>query len=48
VTFLLPAFGIFWGWLFLDEPVTLAMLGGFLLVALAAGLVLGIGPFRRV
>lgn len=46
VTFLLPAFGIFWGWLFLGEPVTLATLGGFLLVALAAALVLGIGPFR--
>lgn len=46
VTFLLPAFGIFWGWLFLDEPVTAAMLGGFALVGIAAGLVLGIGPFR--
>jgi drug/metabolite transporter (DMT)-like permease len=46
VTFLLPAFGIFWGWLFLDEPVTLSMLGGFVMVAIAAGLVLGIGPFR--
>jgi drug/metabolite transporter (DMT)-like permease len=46
VTFLLPAFGIFWGWLFLGEPVTLAMLGGFALVALAASLVLAIGPFR--
>jgi len=46
VTFLLPAFGIFWGWLFLGEPVTAATLGGFVLVALAAGLVLGIGPFR--
>ena len=48
VTFLLPAFGIFWGWLFLGEPVTAAMLGGFALVALAAGLVLGIGPFRAL
>lgn len=47
VTFLLPAFGIFWGWLFLGEPVTLAMLGGFVLVGVAAGLVLGIGPFRQ-
>jgi drug/metabolite transporter (DMT)-like permease len=46
VTFLLPAFGIFWGWLFLGEPVTLAMLGGFVMVGVAAGLVLGIGPFR--
>lgn len=47
VTFLLPAFGIFWGWLFLDEAVTWSMLGGFALVALAAALVLGIGPFRQ-
>lgn len=47
VTFLLPAFGIFWGWLVLGEPVTGAMLGGFVLVAIAAALVLGIGPFRQ-
>jgi drug/metabolite transporter (DMT)-like permease len=47
VTFLLPAFGIFWGWLFLDEAVTGSMLGGFALVAVAAALVLGIGPFRQ-
>lgn len=47
VTFLLPAFGIFWGWLFLDEAVTWSMLGGFSLVAVAAALVLGIGPFRQ-
>lgn len=47
VTFLLPAFGILWGWLFLSEPVTPAMLGGFVLVAVAAALVLGLGPFRR-
>ncbi len=47
VTFLLPAFGMLWGWLFLDEPVTPAMIGGFLLAAVAAGLVLAIGPFRR-
>lgn len=46
VTFLLPAFGIFWGWLFLDEPVTPAMLGGFALVGIAAALVLGIGRLR--
>ena len=48
VPFLLPAFGIFWGWLFLGEPVTLAMLGGFVTVVIAAGLVLGIGPFRAL
>jgi drug/metabolite transporter (DMT)-like permease len=45
VTFLLPAFGILWGWLFLGEKVTVPMLGGFVLIAIAAGLVLQIGPF---
>ncbi|MBM4195571.1 MAG: DMT family transporter [Gammaproteobacteria bacterium] len=47
VTFLLPAFGMLWGWIFLGEPITLAMIAGFLLAASAAGLVLAIGPFRR-
>jgi drug/metabolite transporter (DMT)-like permease len=46
VTFVLPAFGIFWGWLVLGEPVTTGMLGGFALVGVAAAMVLGIGPFR--
>ncbi|GMW07584.1 MAG: membrane protein [Nevskiales bacterium] len=46
INFLLPAFGILWAWLFLDEPVTLGMVAGFALVVVAAALVLGIGPFR--
>jgi drug/metabolite transporter (DMT)-like permease len=28
VTYLIPAFGVFWGYLFLDEPVTVNMLAG--------------------
>jgi drug/metabolite transporter (DMT)-like permease len=35
VTFVIPAFGIFWGWLFLGEPVTLSMGAGFALVLVA-------------
>jgi drug/metabolite transporter (DMT)-like permease len=32
VTFLMPAFGMLWGWLFLDETITLAMLAGAALI----------------
>ncbi len=32
VTFLVPVLGVFWGWLFLDEAVTLPMLAGAALV----------------
>ena len=47
VTFLIPAFGIFWGWLFLNEPITFSMVFGFGLVLIATALSMGIGPFRR-
>ncbi len=46
VTFVVPAFGLFWAWLFLGEPVTLTMLAGFALVLCATALVMQIGPFR--
>ena len=43
VTFLVPVFGVFWGWLCLDEVVTLyVLLGGMVILfgtALATGLV---------
>jgi drug/metabolite transporter (DMT)-like permease len=43
VTFLIPAFAIAWGWLFLDERVTLPLVGGCAVIlagtALATGLV---------
>lgn len=32
VTFLMPAFGVLWGWLFLDETITLPMLAGAVLI----------------
>lgn len=45
VTFLIPVFGVFWGWLWLDEVVTLRiLLGGVVILlgtALATGLVGG-------
>ncbi len=40
VTFLVPVLGVFWGWLFLDEAVTLPMLAGAALVLGALSLVL--------
>ena len=35
-----PVLGVFWGWLFLDEQVTLGMLAGAALVMAALALVL--------
>ena len=32
VTFLMPAFGMLWGWLFLNETITLPMLAGATLI----------------
>jgi drug/metabolite transporter (DMT)-like permease len=40
VTYLIPAFGVLWGALFLGEPVTVSMLGGAALVVLGTVLVL--------
>jgi drug/metabolite transporter (DMT)-like permease len=51
VTFLVPAFGVFWGWLLLGEPVTLGMCVGiavvFAALALVFDLVPGFGKTRR-
>lgn len=44
VTFLIPVFGTFWGWLVLGEPVSLAHLAGGGLVGVAVWMVLGLGP----
>ena len=40
VAFLLPVFGVFWGWLLLDEQLTSAHLAGGVLIALSLWLVL--------
>ena len=48
VTFLIPVFGIFWGWLFLGETVDLSMLTGGLIVILGTALATGLlRPTRR-
>jgi drug/metabolite transporter (DMT)-like permease len=52
VTFLVPVFGVFWGWLYLDEAVTVnVLLGGIVILlgtALATGLVGGRKSLRTV
>jgi drug/metabolite transporter (DMT)-like permease len=40
VAFLLPVFGVFWGWLLLDEQLSLAHLKGGALIALSLWLAL--------
>lgn len=48
VAFLIPAFGMLWGALILDEPVTLAMVGGCAVILTGTALVTGlIGPRHR-
>jgi drug/metabolite transporter (DMT)-like permease len=46
VAFLLPVFGVFWGWLLLDELLSLAHLKGGALIALSLWLVLRPGTAR--
>ncbi|MGB8433096.1 MAG: EamA family transporter, partial [Burkholderiales bacterium] len=40
VTFLIPVLGVLWGWLLLDEAVTLSMLFGGVMVVAALALVI--------
>ena len=47
VTFLIPALGMLWGVLFLDESVTPAMLAGAALVVAGTVAVLRPGPLAR-
>lgn len=44
VTFLIPLFGVLWGWLFLDEPVGWHTLAGALIVIAGTALVTGFSP----
>jgi drug/metabolite transporter (DMT)-like permease len=49
VTFLIPVFAVVWGWLLLDETLTVAMLAGCAVILTGTALVTGlIGPRRRV
>lgn len=41
VTFLIPVFGILWGAIFLDEPVTPSLIGGCAVVLFGTGLATG-------
>jgi drug/metabolite transporter (DMT)-like permease len=47
VTFLIPFFGIFWGWLFLDEIVTTQMIAGLVVTLLGTGLIIGMIGKRK-
>lgn len=44
VTFLIPAFAVLWGWGFLDEAVTPAMLAGGVVILVGTALVTGLIP----
>jgi drug/metabolite transporter (DMT)-like permease len=48
VTFLLPALGMVWGVLFLDETVTLPMIAGAALIVAGTAVVLRPAPARGV
>lgn len=45
VTFLVPVFGVFWGWLFLHESVSIGTFMGWLMILLSVAMVSGI-PIR--
>ncbi|AKJ28295.1 DMT family transporter [Caldimonas brevitalea] len=47
VTFLIPAFAVVWGWLFLGEAVTGAMVVGSVVILLGTALTTGLLPRRR-
>ena len=42
VTYLIPVFGLFWGWLFLGEQISLSMVAGCVLILLGVGLTTGV------
>ena len=47
VTYLIPVFGVLWGLLFLDEPVTRNMVAGCAIILLGTGLANGVIRLRR-
>jgi drug/metabolite transporter (DMT)-like permease len=47
VTFMIPAFAVLWGWLFLAEPVTAAMVLGCAVILLGIGLTTGLIAWPR-
>ena len=47
VTFLMPVFAVFWGWLLLDETVSVMMLAGAGVILLGTALAIGLLPWRK-
>jgi drug/metabolite transporter (DMT)-like permease len=47
VTFLIPAFAAFFGWLFLDEAITLSMVIGAVVILIGTALAMGLVPRPR-
>lgn len=47
VTFLIPVFGMLWGWLFLHEPVTGHMLAGTAVILVGTALTTGLAGLAR-
>lgn len=47
VTFLMPVFGMLWGWLFLNEPITGHMLAGTAVILVGTALTTGLFRFLR-
>jgi drug/metabolite transporter (DMT)-like permease len=47
IPYLIPAFGVLWGALLLDEPVTARMLGGCAVILLGTALTTGLVHQRR-
>jgi drug/metabolite transporter (DMT)-like permease len=47
VTFLIPAFAAFFGWLFLDEAITLSMVIGAAVILVGTALAMGLVPRTR-
>ena len=48
VTFLIPAFAVLWGWVFLDESVNATMVGACAVILVGTGLVTGLITERGV
>jgi drug/metabolite transporter (DMT)-like permease len=47
VTYLVPAFGVVWGRVFLDEPVTVNMIAGCSVILVGTALATGTAPLQR-
>jgi drug/metabolite transporter (DMT)-like permease len=46
VTFLIPAFAVLWGWMFLGETVTATMVAGCAVILVGIALAIGLWPRR--